>query len=57
MLHSKSKIEGKIELLFMIYTNFESILVTEGKKKQNPDESYINKYQKHIAYSYGYKLV
>ena len=57
MLHSKSKIEGKIKLLFMIYTNFESILVTEGKKKQNPDESYINKYQKHIAYSYGYKLV
>ena len=25
--------------------------------KQNPDEPYMNKYQKHIACSYGYKLV
>ena len=25
--------------------------------KQNPEESYTNKYQKHIACSYGYKLV
>ena len=25
--------------------------------KQNPKESYRNKYQKHIAYSYGYKFV
>ena len=24
--------------------------------KQNPEESYTNKYQKHIACSYGYKL-
>ena len=25
--------------------------------KQNPEQSYKNKYQKHIACSYGYKLV
>ena len=25
--------------------------------KQNPEKSYTNKYQKHIACSYGYKLV
>ena len=25
--------------------------------KQNPDESYTNKYQKHVVCSYGYKLV
>ena len=41
----------------MIDANFESILVPEDNGKQNPNESYINKYQKHIACSYGYKLV
>ena len=41
----------------MIYADFESILVPEDNGKQNPDESYINKYQKHVACSYGYKLV
>ena len=41
----------------MIYADFESILVTEDNGKQNPNESYINKYQKYIACSYGYKLV
>ena len=39
----------------MIYANFESILVAEDNGKQNPDQSYINKYEKHVAYSYGYK--
>ena len=29
----------------------------EGNGKQNPNESYTNKYQKHVACSYGYKLV
>ena len=43
--------------LFMIYEDFESILVPEDNGKQNPVESYTNKYQKHIACSYGYKLV
>ena len=44
-------------LPFMIYTNFESVLVPENDGKQNPDDSYTNKYQKHVACSYGYKLV
>ena len=42
---------------FMIYADFESILVSEDNGKQNPNVSYINKYQKHVACSYGYKLV
>ena len=36
---------------------FESILVTEDNGKQNPNESYTNIYQKHVACSFGYKLV
>ena len=31
--------------------------MTEDNGKQNPKESYTNKYQKHVACSYGYKLV
>ena len=31
---------------FMIYAEFESILVPEDNGKQNPEESYTNKYQK-----------
>ena len=41
----------------MIYADFESILVSEGNGKQNTNESYTKKYQKHIASSYGYKSV
>ena len=41
----------------MIYVDLESALVLEDNRKQNPNESYINKYQKHVACSYGYKLV
>ena len=41
----------------MIYADFESILVPEDNGKQNPKESYTNKYEKHIACSYSYKLV
>ena len=37
--------------------NFERSLVPENNGMQNPEESYTNKYQKHIACSYGYKLV
>ena len=36
--------ERKIKSSFMIYADFESILVPEGKL--NPDESYTKKYQK-----------
>ena len=49
--------ERKIKSPFMIYADFETILVPEDNGKQNPDESYTNKYQKYIACSYGYKLV
>ena len=41
----------------MIYADFESILVPEDNGKQNPNQSYTNKYQKHVACSYGYKLL
>ena len=42
---------------FTIYADFESILVPEYNGKQNPNESYRNNYQNHIACSYGCKLV
>ena len=41
----------------MIYVDFDSILVPEDKMEQTTNESYTNKYQKHVACSYGYKLV
>ena len=41
----------------MVYADFESILVPEDNGKQNLNEFYTNKYQKHIACSCGYKLV
>ena len=31
--------------------------ITDKNGKQNPDVSYTNIYQKHVACSYGYKLV
>ena len=49
--------EENIKSPFMIYADFVGILVPEDNEKQNPEESYKNKYQKHIACSYGYKLV
>ena len=45
------------ETPFMIYRDFESILVPGDKGKQNPNESYNSTYQKHVACRYGYKLV
>ena len=36
----------KIILPFIIYADFESILVSEDNRKQNPNESYTNKYTK-----------
>ena len=44
--------ERKIKYSFIIYGDFESILVPEDNVKQNPEGSYTNKY-----YSNGYKLV
>ena len=49
--------ERKIKSQFIIYAHFESILAPEDNARQNPEESYTKKYQKHIAYGYGYKLV
>ena len=49
--------ERKIKSPFMIYADFESILVPEDNGEQNADEYYTNKYQKHVACSYGDKLV
>ena len=48
--------ERKIKSSFIIYADFESILVPEDNWKQNPEESSTNKYREHIACSYGYKL-
>ena len=50
-------LEGKIKPLFIIYADFESILMPEDNGKQIPNVSYTNKYQNHVACSYGYKLV
>ena len=55
MLNSKF-LKRKIKS-FMIYSDFESILVPEDNGKQNPNESCTNKYQKHVACSYDYELV
>ena len=49
--------DRKIKLPFMTYADFQSILVPENNGKQNPKESYKNKYQKFIACSYRCKLV
>ena len=49
--------EREIKWSFMIYADFESILLPEDNGKQSPNESYTNKYQKDIACSYVYKLV
>ena len=49
--------ERKLKSPFMIYTDFEIILVPKNNGNQNPNESYTNKYQKHTAFSYGYELV
>ena len=46
----------KIKTLFLIYADFESILMPEDIGKQNPNKSYTNKYQNHVACSYGCKL-
>ena len=49
--------ERKIKSPFIIYGDLESISVPEDNGKKNLKEPYTNKYQKHIACSYGHKLV
>ena len=53
----KGEYVRKINFPLMIYTDFESILVHEDNWKQNANESYSNKFRKHVDCSYGYKLV
>ena len=48
--------ERKINPTFINYADFGSILVPEDNGKQNPEESYTNKNQNHIACNYDYKL-
>ena len=47
MLNSEN-ILRKIKSPFIIYADFESILVPEDNGKQNPEDSYTNKYKKHV---------
>ena len=49
--------ERKVKSPFIIYVDFESILVPEDNGKQNPNESYTNKYQKYVACCHGYKCL
>lgn len=41
---------------FVIYTDLGSILTRVKINRNNPNESYIDKYQEHIASSYGQKV-
>ena len=47
----------KIKSQFMIYADFESILVPKNNENQNSNETYTNKHQKNVFTSDGYKLV
>ena len=49
--------ERKLKSPLTIYADFERILAPEDNGMQHPNESYTNKYQKHVACSYSYKLV
>ena len=47
----------KLRHNFWHNADFDNILVLEDHGKQNPNEFYTTRYQKHVACSYGYKLV
>ena len=49
--------ERKIQSPFIFYADFESLLVPQDNGKKYTKESYTKKYQKHIAGSYGFKLI
>ena len=49
--------ERKIKSPFMVSAGFKSTLVPENNGKQSPNESYMNKCQIHVPFSYGYKFV
>ena len=63
-INGKPKIVGYIrfknyerKIPFMIYADFESILVPRENREKNLVEFYANKYQKYVACSCGYSLV
>ena len=63
-VNGKPKIVGYIrfknserKIPFMMYADFESILVPKDNREKNLDEFYTYKYQKYGACSCGYKLV
>ena len=41
----------------MIQADFQYFIAPKDNEKQNPEEPYMNKYQKHVVCSYCYKLV
>ena len=47
----------KIKFPFIIYGNFEIILVRKYNRKQNQSKTYTNKYQNDVGCSFGYKIV
>ena len=55
IMHKKG--ERKIKPPFMIFADFESILVPKNNGKQTVNDPYTTKYQKHVACIYAYKLV
>ena len=47
----------KIKSQFMIYANFERILLPKNNEKKNPNKSYSNKNKNHVECSFVYKLL
>ena len=41
--------ERKVKSSFMIYADFKVIVVPDDNRKQNPNESYTNKYPKNVV--------
>ena len=41
----------------MNYANFEGVLLPQDNEKQHTGESQTNNYRKHVACSYGCKLI
>ena len=48
-------LNSKVKSPVLVYAGFESVLKPEDNVKHYLNESYTNKYQKHVAYSYSYK--
>ena len=47
-------LKRKLKSSFMIYANFENIVESKNNGEQNPDETYTNKYKRHVACCYGH---